>query len=84
MSGVRQFEVCVYLKEGLLDPQGRAVREAMKELGLAVEDVRVGRAVRITMEDTPENREKLQELAENFLANPVIETFELRPLETKE
>ncbi len=57
MGNVRRFEVCIFLKEGLLDPQGRAVR--------------------IFMEDTPENREKLQELSGNFLANPVIETFEL-------
>jgi len=77
MDSVRRFEVCIFLKEGLLDPQGRAVREALKELGLSVDDVRVGRAVRIFMEDTPENREKLRELAGSFLANPVIETFEL-------
>lgn len=78
MSSHRLFEVCIYLKDGLLDPQGRAVQEAMKELGLSVEDVRVGRAVRILMEDTPENREKLRELSQNFLANPVIETFRIR------
>ncbi len=77
MGNVRRFEVCIFLKEGLLDPQGRAVREALKELGLPVEEVRVGRAVRIFMEDTPENRAKLRELSGNFLANPVIETFDL-------
>ncbi len=77
MGNVRRFEICIYLKDGLLDPQGRAVREALKDLGLPVEDVRVGRAVRVFMEDTPENREKLEELAGSFLANPVIETFDL-------
>ncbi len=77
----RAFEVVVFLKEGLLDPQGRAVREALNQLGLAADEVRVGRAIRVVMEDTPENRTRLEEIAREFLANPVIETARVRERE---
>lgn len=78
---IRTFDVVVFLKEGLLDPQGRVVKETLKQLGLDTQDVRVGRAVRVVMEDTPQNRSRLEEVSREFLANPVIETARIRDVE---
>ena len=50
-----KFEVIVVLKEGLLDPQGKAVRDALPTLGWSnVSDVRIGKSIFLTVEsDSP-------------------------------
>jgi len=67
------------LKE-LLDPQGKAVKGGLENLGLnGVEDVRVGK--NITLQVSAENADKAREIAEvasqKLLANPVMEYFEV-------
>jgi phosphoribosylformylglycinamidine synthase PurS subunit len=71
-----RFEVVVSLKEGLLDPQGKAVADALPSLGWSnVRDVRVGKHVDLTVEadDEESARAQLEEMAHRFLSNPVIE-----------
>jgi phosphoribosylformylglycinamidine synthase len=67
------------LKE-LLDPQGKAVKGGLENLGLdGVEDVRVGK--NITLLISAESQEKARQIAEEaskkLLANPVMEYFEI-------
>jgi phosphoribosylformylglycinamidine synthase PurS subunit len=73
-----RFELIVLLKEGLLDPQGKAVEEALPTLGWSnVSDVRVGKHIELLVEadSRTEARAQVEEMARRFLSNPVIEEF---------
>jgi phosphoribosylformylglycinamidine synthase subunit PurS len=73
-----RFEVLVSLKEGLLDPQGKAVQDALPTLGWSnVSDVRVGKHIELVIEadDEAAARSQVEEMARRFLSNPVIEDF---------
>ena len=66
--------VLIRPKEGLLDPQGKAVERALPALGFeGISHVRVGRLVELEAEDDA----RLEELCEKLLANPLIEDFEV-------
>jgi phosphoribosylformylglycinamidine synthase subunit PurS len=67
-------KVLIRPKEGILDPQGKAVERALPALGFAgVHDVRVGRLVELETDDPSQ----LDDLCEKLLANPLIEDFEV-------
>ena len=67
--------VLIRPKAGILDPQGQAVERALPALGFGgVRDVRVGRLVELDVDDP----ERLPEMCEKLLANPLIETYEIR------
>jgi phosphoribosylformylglycinamidine synthase PurS subunit len=67
-------KVLIRPKEGILDPQGKAVERALPALGFeGVSNVRVGRLVELETEDPAE----LDALCEKLLANPLIEDFEV-------
>jgi len=73
-----RFEVLVSLKEGLLDPQGKAVQDALPTLGWDnVSEVRVGKHIELLVESDSriEARAQVEEMARKFLSNPVIEDF---------
>ena len=66
----------VMLRPGIADPQGATVERALPALGFAgVEGVRVGKAIRFSVEADDEGsaRAQAEQLCERFLANPVIE-----------
>ena len=68
-------KVLIRPKEGILDPQGKAVERALPALGFdGVHDVRVGRLVELETDDP----DSLPALCEKLLANPLIEDFEVR------
>jgi phosphoribosylformylglycinamidine synthase len=72
--------IYVTLKNGILDPQGKTVHHALDNLGIAgVDDVRIGKFVRIRFGDVSEERaaELSREACKKLLANPVIEDFEI-------
>ena len=70
--------VDVMLKPEILDPQGRAVIEALPRLGIdGVRSIRVGKRFEIEFEGEPDLAHA-RELADRLLANPVIEDFEVR------
>ena len=75
------LELEVSLKEGLLDPQGKAVEGALPALGWDnVSDVRVGKHITLTV-DAPDEAAAVRQasaMAERFLTNPVIEDYQLR------
>ncbi len=67
-------KVLIRPKEGILDPQGKAVERALPALGFeGIHDVRVGRLVELEVDDPA----KLESLSEKLLANPLIEDFEV-------
>jgi phosphoribosylformylglycinamidine synthase subunit PurS len=66
--------VLIRPKEGILDPQGKAVERALPALGFeGVEHVRIGRMVELEAPDP----QRLPELCEKLLANPLIEDYEV-------
>jgi len=66
--------VNVYLKNGVLDPQGKAVLHALNVMGYnEVSDVRIGRQIVIECE----NSDNIKDMCESLLANTVIEDYEI-------
>jgi phosphoribosylformylglycinamidine synthase subunit PurS len=76
-----KVEVRVYPKDGVLDPQGKAIAAALGRLGHgAVRDVRAGRVFFIDVEgdDAKAVEADARKMAEELLANTVIEGFDVR------
>ena len=72
--------VKVMLKPGVLDPQGKAIADALHRLGFnAVSDVRAGKLFRMEVDtdDPKQAKEVGSQMAEKLLSNPVIEDYEL-------
>ena len=70
--------VTIMLREGVLDPQGRAIGHALGQLGFAgVGEIRAGKVIELELaEDDPERaRAQAEEMARRLLANTVIESF---------
>ncbi|MFC2528215.1 MAG: phosphoribosylformylglycinamidine synthase subunit PurS [Campylobacter sp.] len=72
--------VNVRLKEGVLDPQGKAVKHALASLGFSgVRDVRVAKQIVLELDD--EDRDKIYadvaRMCDEILANTVIEDYEI-------
>ncbi len=75
--------VNIQLKEGVLDPQGKAVHHALGALGFGdVEDVRIGKQIIITLDESdPKKAEAdVKEMCEALLANTVIEDYTIEIL----
>ena len=69
-------KVYIRLKEGVLDVQGQVVLRALRNLGFEeVENVRIGKL--IEMEISNPSNERIKEMCERMLANPVIEDYEI-------
>jgi phosphoribosylformylglycinamidine synthase subunit PurS len=78
--------VTVTLKNGVLDPQGKAIEGALKSLGVAgVASVRQGKVFDIELEgsDASQAEATLKEAAEKLLANTVIENFRVEVTATQ-
>ena len=74
------FEVLVTLKEGLADPQGKAVESALPSLGWTnVRHVRVGKHIKLDVEaaDEATAHEQVRGMAVRQLSNPVIEEYQV-------
>ncbi|WP_120501516.1 phosphoribosylformylglycinamidine synthase subunit PurS [Roseovarius sp. EL26] len=72
--------VHVMLKEGVLDPQGEAVRHALGALGFdGVEGVRQGKVIELELADIDAETARAQvgEMCEKLLANTVIESYQV-------
>jgi phosphoribosylformylglycinamidine synthase len=70
--------VTVMLKSGVLDPQGKAIGQALNRLGFAsVGEVRQGKVIELDIEETEQARARarLSEMCEKLLANTVIENY---------
>src|SRR6476659_7712298 len=73
-------KVIVMPKAAVLDPQGNAVRDAMRHLGMPeVRSVRIGKYMEIEIEgQNGELESRLHQLCRDLLSNPVIEDYELQ------
>ncbi len=68
-----KVRVLVRPKDGILDPQGEAVRSALPALGFSgVETVHVGRLIEMQVESADE----IDAMCQRLLANPTIEEYE--------
>jgi phosphoribosylformylglycinamidine synthase len=68
----------VTIRQNVLDPQGKAVRDALGTLGFGeVKDVRIGKYMELELatEDRAEAEARIREMCEKLLANPVIEDY---------
>jgi phosphoribosylformylglycinamidine synthase len=76
--------VTVTLKNGVLDPQGKAIANALAALGIGgVKDVRQGKFIEVELSeaDPASAKAALERMCKELLANPVIENYryELEP-----
>src|SRR2546425_9736495 len=79
-----KMKVVVMPKAAVLDPQGNAVRDAMRHLGMPeVRSVRIGKYMEIDIEGQNGNLEpRLHRLCRDLLSNPVIEDYALQTAES--
>jgi len=75
--------VLVRPKAGILDPQGEAVENSLRQLGFPVGEARVGRVIDLDVEaaTTDEARGAIERMCERLLANPLIESYEIEVTE---
>ncbi|MGC9490087.1 MAG: phosphoribosylformylglycinamidine synthase subunit PurS [Thermovirgaceae bacterium] len=74
-------EVLIYLKEGVLDAQGKAVRQSLLRLGFdELEEVRIGKYIRLVLD--ARNKDEAKSLGEKMcselLVNELIEDFDVK------
>ena len=75
--------VTVMLKNGVLDPQGKAVHHALDSLGFdGVQGVRQGKLIELELSqtDAAKAKETVTKMCEKLLANTVIESYKIEIL----
>ncbi len=75
-----KVRVDIMLKEGVLDPQGKAINHALTNFGFTdIKDVRAGKTVEIDMGETERAKAMgiAMDMAKKLLANQVIEDFKV-------
>jgi phosphoribosylformylglycinamidine synthase PurS subunit len=76
-----KVRVYVTLKQGVLDPQGKAIHHALEGLGFAgVNDVRAGKLIELDVDDGTSDAE-VEEMCRKLLANIVIENYRIERTE---
>ena len=74
-------KVYVTLKNGVLDPQGKAIHQAIKTIGYgSVADIRQGKYFEVALRDDisiADAQQEVSQLAQSILANPVIEDYKI-------
>ena len=71
--------VYITLKNGVLDPQGAAIKGSLGNLGFrGVESVRQGKLIELDIDETDEKKaeEKINDICKGLLANTVIENYD--------
>ncbi|MEO5586063.1 MAG: phosphoribosylformylglycinamidine synthase subunit PurS [Novosphingobium sp.] len=72
-----KVRVSVSLKNGVLDPQGRAIHHSLEGLGFSgVKDVRAGRLIELDVDEGVSDAD-LDEMCKKLLANMVIENYRI-------
>lgn len=73
-----EAKIYVTLKNGVLDPQGKAVKHSLETLGFnEAEDVRIGKFIVMKLKEMKksEAESKVKDMCEKLLANTVIESY---------
>lgn len=72
-----KVRIHVTLKNGVLDPQGKAIRHALEGLGFAgINDVRAGKLIELDVADEVSDAE-IEKMCRKLLANVVIENYRI-------
>ena len=75
-----KVKVIVTLKEGVLDPQGKAIQQTLNGMSFSdVEQVRQGKYfdIEVNIEDEKKAKAKIEEMCKKLLANLVIEDYKI-------
>lgn len=75
-----KVKVNVYLKNGILDPQGKAVHHALEALSFkGVKEVRIGKQIILDIDTDSQEKAKLEatDMAKKLLVNQVTENFDI-------
>ena len=75
-----KIKVIVTLKEGVLDPQGKAIQQTLNGMGFSsVNQVRQGKYFDVEVDDSDETKakEKVEDMCKKLLANLVIEDYKI-------
>ena len=76
-----KVRVTISLKNGVLDPQGRAIHHAIEGLGIhGVQDVRAGKLIELEVDDSVSDAD-LETMCNQLLANMVIENYRIEKVE---
>ena len=73
-------KVCITLKPGLLDAQGKTIKSALESLGFkGVKDVRMGKYLEIELDGAraASAKKDVERMCQKLLANPVVETYHI-------
>lgn len=76
--------IYVTLKNGVLDPQGEAVKKSLKVMDFGkVNEVRIGKFIEVWLESNDQDSalKELKEMSDKLLANPVIEDYRVEIVE---
>jgi phosphoribosylformylglycinamidine synthase subunit PurS len=79
LEALMKARIRITLKNGVLDPQGKAIEHALTALGIGgVEDVRQGKYIEVELADTSEDaaRATVERMCKDLLANTVIENYD--------
>ena len=75
-----KYEICVSLKDDILDPEARAILHSLKQVGYQnIKNLKVKKVYEIETKDENSNLEDIQNIAANHLSSPVSETFRIKP-----
>jgi phosphoribosylformylglycinamidine synthase len=80
-----RVRIYVSLKQGVLDPQGKAIERSLHTLGYAeVRDVRTGKCLELEVDESSRSaaEARLRQMCEKLLANPVIEDYRFEIVES--
>ncbi|KAA6225527.1 MULTISPECIES: phosphoribosylformylglycinamidine synthase subunit PurS [unclassified Campylobacter] len=75
-----KITINVFLKDGVLDPQGKATQKALHALGFHnVKDTKIAKQISIDLDESDETkaRQEVEKMCEELLVNSVIEDYEL-------
>lgn len=77
-----KFRVIVMPRKELLDPQGRAVASVLREMGMEVGEVRIGKSIELEVEANSEKEAEtlVEKMASEVLSNPIIEDYTIHRL----
>ena len=81
-----EAEIYITLKKTVSDPQGLTIKHALESLGYKnLEEVRVGKliTIKLSSKDKKKAEQKLDEMCQKLLANPIIEDYNLKIKEAK-
>ena len=79
-----KVRVTISLKNGVLDPQGRAIHHAIEGLGIhGVQDVRAGKVIELEVDNSVTDAD-LETMCKQLLANTVIENYRVERMAAAE